>query len=96
VIADKGFNSGPKTTVRSEKGLVLIAKNTRIPSKTRIEVEGMAVVARTHEMVANSENLHKFIQKQKEDGEEVELFNPEGQKITIEEVLEIRKALLKQ
>jgi len=87
VIIDKECNISPKSVVLSKNGLVMIAKETHIPSGTIIEAKGMAVVASITEMEHNLNNLKTFVQKQKEEGEEVELFTPEGILISMEEIM---------
>ena len=85
-IIDKGCSTNPDAVVRSEQGLVVVVKGTRIPHGTKIEARGDALVADMGELTSQLDTIQRYFKKVGP----TELFAPNGTKIELEELVEER------
>ncbi|MBN1793016.1 hypothetical protein JW826_05020 [Candidatus Woesearchaeota archaeon] len=92
-IVDKASDIGPNAEITSEEGVLIVTKDTRIPSGVKIRPKGDAVVASLERMAENYTNLTKYIDNLEKKGIAVQLYDPEGNEHHLEEIVTLGKAL---
>ena len=87
-IVDKDVTIGRKVTLTApENHLMIVSRQTKIPNRTRIEATSDAFVAPLDEMVAHLDNIIGYRRRV---SPHVELYTPDGTRVTIDELLELK------